>query len=242
MPRRLPLAALLTAGAGVTHLAAAVPHFAGEPAYGVLFATAGWAQVLLAGLLVTSARGRVVWTAMAAHTAAVIVWAISRSVGLPLTHPEPILLADALTVALEVAAVGLLVARLRGVETGLHEEQASALSLAAVLTVVMGGSTIAIADLALEGHAHGTDADESPVGNGHDEMATEPSSEGHMTSAMDRVHVHPDGTVHVHESGEPHVHSDGTLHVHVAQDTDHSDEGNGQDDGHDHDHEEGAGH
>lgn len=196
MPRHLPLAALLTAGAGATHLAAAVPHFSTNPLYGTLFVGAGWVQVLLAAVLLASGRAGVVGAAIAVNTAAVISWALSRTVGLPLAHSEPVLLADAVAVALEVAAVGVLVARLRGATFGFRAGKVTALSLVAVLALATVGSTVAIADLASGSH-HG-----------------EASEEGGSTE--EGGHAHADGTVHVHEVGKPHVHADRTVHVHLT--------------------------
>lgn len=249
MPRHLPLAALLTAGAGATHLAAAVPHFSSNPTYGVLFVVAGWTQILLAAVLLTSARTGVAWAAVAVNTAAVVSWAVSRTVGLPLAHPEPVLLADALTVALEFAAVGVLVARLRGASFGLRAGQISAVSLVAVLALAAGGSTVAIADLSSNGHAHGSEPDGQAHGagshdaGGHEGSAEDPqhaSSEDDGTKAAEPAHEHPDGTVHVHEAGKPHVHPDQTVHVHAIGSTTPSGDGGHEDDGHSHDHSGGS--
>lgn len=224
LPRHLPLAALLTVGAGATHLAAAVPHFSGNAVYGTLFVGVGWAQVLLAAVLLVSARRGLAWAAVAVNVAAVGAWAISRTVGLPLAHAEPVLLADTLTVVLETAAVGVLVARLRGATFGVRAGYVSAGSLVAVLAVVVGASAIAIADLGTEGHDHGGQA-ESTAGTPDDDVGR----------VAESAHRHDDGTVHLHEAGQPHVHPDETVHLHHASAEKSADEGARQDDGHDHD-------
>lgn len=225
MPRHLPVAALLTAGAGAAHLAAAVPHLADIPLYGLLFVAGGWTQIILAGLLLLSARRAAAWTAIAVNVGAVMAWAVSRTVGLPLAHPEPVLLADALTVGLEVTAAGVLLARLRGLTSGFHAGQVTAVPLLAALVVATGASTVAIADLASDDH-HGGEAEQD---------------EGHQDGHGDEpgaVHQHSDDSVHVHQDGRPHVHPDDTVHVHPVGDTG-SGVGQNRDgggDGHEHDH------
>lgn len=248
MPRHLPLAALLIAGAGATHLAAAVPHFSSNPLYGTLFVGAGWVQVLLAAVLLTRARVGVVWAAVGVNVAAVASWAVSRTVGLPLAHAEPVLLADAVTVALEVAAIGVLVARLRGATFAFRGGQVTALSLVAVLALAAGGSTVAIAGLGTGDDHHG---EASGEGGGAEEgghaHAGEESGESEADGARGQAgaaHEHPDGTVHVHEAGKPHVHPDRTVHVHTGErsspgdPTGSQDAGSEQEDGHDHEGED----
>lgn len=248
MPRHLPLAALLTAGAGATHLAAAVPHFASNPLYGALFVGAGWTQLLLAAFLLASARTGTAWAAIAVNAAAVVSWALSRTVGLPLAHPEPILLADALTVALEVAAVGVLVARVRGAAFALRAGQVAALPLVAVLALATGASALAIAGLGSGGH-HGGDSSDAGDHHAASEAGPEGTSSAPGTEQVaDNAHEHPDGSIHVHEAGKPHVHPDRTVHVHPADGAERPDErgvrgaddhaaGDGGD-GHDHEHED----
>lgn len=243
MPRHLPLAALLTAGAGATHLAAAVPHFSGNAVYGALFVGAGWLQLLLAALLLASAQAGVAWTAVGVNAAAIVAWAISRTTGLPFAHVEPVLLGDALTVALEVAAIGVLVARLRGANFGVRAGYVSAGSLLAVLALAVGGSTVAIADLGTEGHGHGTESEEAGGHGGSGGHGAEESPGGEVAQVADSAHEHDDGTVHLHQAGQPHVHGDDTVHLHGTTETG---PGGGrapeQDDGHDHEHEDDEGH
>lgn len=248
MPRHLPLAALLIAGAGATHLAAAVPHFSSNPLYGTLFVGAGWVQVLLAAVLVTRARVGVAWAAIGVNAAAVASWAVSRTVGLPLAHVEPVLLADAVTVALEVAAIGVLVARLRGATFGFRGGQVTALSLVAVLALAAGGSTVAIAGLGTSDDHHGGASDEGggteEGGHAHDSEGSGESDGDGGQGQADAGHEHPDGTVHVHEAGKPHVHPDRTVHVHSGERSGpgepagSQDAGSEHDDGHDHEGED----
>lgn len=248
MPRHLPLAALLIAGAGATHLAAAVPHFSNNPLYGTLFVGAGWVQVLLAAMLLTRARVGVAWAAIGVNAAAVVSWGVSRTVGLPLAHVEPVLLADAVTVALEVAAIGVLVARLRGATFAFRGGQVTALSLVAVLALAAGGSTVAIAGLGTGDDHHGEASDEGgdaeEDGHAHAGEESGESEADEPQGQADAAHRHPDGTVHVHEAGKPHVHPDRTVHVHSGERSEpgdparSQDAGTEQDDGHDHEGED----
>lgn len=250
MPRHLPLAALLTAAAGATHLAAAVPHFSTNPLYGTLFVGAGWTQLILAALLLASARAGLARAAVVVNAMAIAAWGLSRTVGLPLAHTEPVLLADALTVALEVAASGVLVARLRGAAFGWRDGQPSVLPLIAVLALATGASTVAIAGLGSGGHEHG--ADSGDAGGGH--AASEPAPEGAASEAgpegaasasgnerpAEDTHEHPDGTVHIHQAGKPHVHPDRTVHVHPEDESPDEEAADGHghaEGGHAHEHE-----
>lgn len=111
------LAALL-GGAGVIHLVEAAAHVGGgswvDP---VAFAAAGWAQVAMALLMVAGRGSRALYgLSVVASAAFVGVWALSRTVGLPVgSHVgvvEPVGLADGTCVALQVAAVLVAVALL----------------------------------------------------------------------------------------------------------------------------------
>lgn len=218
MPRHLPLAALLMAGAGGTHLAAAVPHFSDNALYGLLFVGAGWLQVLLAAALLVSGRAGVARTAMVVNVLAVAAWGVSRTVGLPLVPPEPVGVADAVMVMLELGAIGVLASRAWGASFGLRGAQISAVSLAAVLALTVGGSTVAIAGLASEGHHAEASQPSGSHGETEQPRTDETSHGGGLQSdnagtATDAVHVHPDGSVHVHEAGTAHGHPDGTVHI-----------------------------
>lgn len=234
MARRLPLVAFLTAGAGAIHLAAAVPHFDSSSLYGGLFVAAGWVQLLLAALLLVRPHAAVRWAAVGANLGAITAWAVSRTVGLPLAHPEPVLLSDLLTVGLEGAAASLVLLRARGLRLGLGSRSGSAVMVGVAAIVVTGASAGAISDLAAREHRHG-----SGGGHGSGAETREPT-----TSGAEAAHRHPDGSVHVHGWGRPHVHPDRTVHVHTATArpapgaTEEGGHADGHRDGHQHDHGE----
>lgn len=210
--RRLPLVALLTAAAGATHIAAAVPHFVDDPLFGVSFVAAGWIQLAVAAVLLVRPDRWAVTAAGLVNVAALIAWVFSRTAGLPLGHPgpEPVALADTITVLLELTAVAVVAMRWRGSRAMLGRSTATmgALGLAAVLAT--GGSAAAIAAL---GSGHGHD-DGAPAAAGRDDGDGHAHDTGADVSGP--VHEHADSTWHVHERGDAHEHPDGTVHVHAA--------------------------
>lgn len=212
--RRLPLVALLTAAAGATHIAAAVPHFAEDPLFGVSFVAMGWIQLALAALLLVRPDRRGIAAVGLVNVAALVAWILSRTTGLPLGHPgpEPVALADTITIVLELAAVAVVAMRWRGSRAMLGRSTATmgVLSIAAVLAT--GGSAAAIATLG-SGHGH---AGNAPTAAGHDGTDGHADDAGTTEPPSDPAHEHADGTWHIHEQGDPHEPLDGTVHVHAA--------------------------
>jgi hypothetical protein len=101
--------ALLSAGAGIIHLAVLGPHLREFWLFGVFFAVVALAQLAWA-LLVMRWPSRRLWLAGAVGNAVVIVvWIASRTVGLPVGadagHAEPVGFADALSTAYEALLV-----------------------------------------------------------------------------------------------------------------------------------------
>jgi hypothetical protein len=101
--------ALLSAGAGIIHLAVLGPHLREFWLFGVFFAAAALAQLGWALLVMLRPSGRV-WLAGAVGNALVIVvWILSRTVGLPVGaeagHAEPVGFVDALSTAYEALLV-----------------------------------------------------------------------------------------------------------------------------------------
>lgn len=101
--------ALLSAGAGIIHLAVLGPHLREFWLFGVFFAVVGLAQ-LAWPLLVMTRPSRGIWlTGAVGNALVVVVWVLSRTVGLPLAgdagHAEPVSFADALSTAYEALLV-----------------------------------------------------------------------------------------------------------------------------------------
>jgi len=117
----------LTAAAALLHLVSAAMHTgSGEWVDPVGFAVVGWSQAAVAlGLLLSSRRRPVLVAASVVNAGALLLWVLSRTVGLPVgSHAgvvEPAQLADSVTAAFEalavVLALGLLLAP-RRIRTG----------------------------------------------------------------------------------------------------------------------------
>src|SRR6266545_3562935 len=107
------LAALLMAGAGVTHLRVTPGHWAEDRSYGAFFLAAGVVQLGGAAALAWRSRARGWrWTLVAANLALVAIWALTRTAGVPVGvnagARETVGAADLLAVGLELVAVALL--------------------------------------------------------------------------------------------------------------------------------------
>lgn len=215
--RRLPIVAVLTAAAGAVHLAAAVPHFGQDLVYGGLFVAAGWSQLACAAALLVRPGGTTAGATALVNLGALAAWILSRTTGLPLGHPgvEPVALADGVTVAFELLAVALLVARWAGWRRLAGRSVATVGAVGLVGVLVAGGSTTAIASLGSAGHGHAS----APTGDGHDDghgPGTARTEDTQEASAP--AHRHRDGTWHLHARGDAHEHPDGTVHVHRVSD------------------------
>src|SRR3982074_3694519 len=78
----------LTLGAACIHIAVAPMHFLEWTPFGVSFLGAAAVQGALAGALLLTPTRRLLALSVVANIALVVVWAISRSVGLPV-GPAP---------------------------------------------------------------------------------------------------------------------------------------------------------
>lgn len=215
-PRRAALASAVTLAAGLIHAAAAVPHFGDDTLLGTGFMLVGWAQIVVAGLLLRRvASRRTAAAAVAIHLGALVALVVSRTVGLPVGHGgvEPMAFPDAVTAALEVVAVSVLLWWLtRPVVTTRHRVVAGT-GLAAVWLLAMTGSTLAVADLGTSGHAHEASAMAGSLADSH---SADQSHEGDQATShtTDPVHIHDDRSIHVHQAAMAHPHADDTVHIH----------------------------
>ena len=154
-------AALLTVGAALIHVGVSADHFQEWWAAGLFFLVSAAAQLGWAAWCWSRASSRRVLLAGAGGSVALaLVWAVSRTSGLPFGPEagvaEPVGVADAVCVALEVLSAGLAVvaatawapARLKAPST---PRRAAVLTGAvAALTLVASGAAIAA-----PGHDHG---------------------------------------------------------------------------------------
>ena len=150
--RAIVLAASL-AGAAVIHAAVVPEHLEQWTMAGVFFTLLASAEALLAALVVLEPTRLVLGSAIGASVIPLVLWALSRSVGLPFGPapgvPEPVGLADLACCALELLALVLAVGLLTGPHgrsSGTLAEHAMWLAVAGVLTVTtlgLGGTAIA---------------------------------------------------------------------------------------------------
>lgn len=116
------VAALLVLVSSLIHSAQIVPHFEQYWLYGAFFAVAAtWQAIWAARIFGDPLNRRVLVTGIVGNVALIVVWAISRTAGVPIGpqgwHPEALSAVDVLSKLDELAAVvlmALVLARLRG--------------------------------------------------------------------------------------------------------------------------------
>lgn len=181
---RLTLAAL-SLGAAAVHFAMTPQHASESIVHGVGFVVAGWAQVVVAGLLFARPGRRTLTWAALVQLSLVAVWALSRTYGLPFGpqpwEPEAVGTADLITVAMEVGFVVLAVVAL-----GSRRRLPIAAGLVAA-GLIMGGTTAAIASPSVMVHHH----DQAAAGHAHDHTPpdTAATTSG-GTAGLDGAHAH----------------------------------------------------
>jgi len=85
---RLGILAVLSLGAAAIHFAVVPEHLAEWWAFGVFFGALGAFETLWAAALLVRPSRLVIAIGIAANVATVLLWAVSRTVGLPI-GPEP---------------------------------------------------------------------------------------------------------------------------------------------------------
>ncbi|WP_327091412.1 hypothetical protein OIE66_12425 [Nonomuraea sp. NBC_01738] len=107
--------AVLSAGAGAVHFAVMGEHFALDWTHGVFFAAVGWAQLVWAAGMLVAPGKRLALAGVAGNALVVVVWGVSRTVGVPPGTVEAAAAPDILATVLEVALVcGALILLERG--------------------------------------------------------------------------------------------------------------------------------
>jgi hypothetical protein len=157
------LVVALSAGAAAIHFAAGPEHVEELGDIGLLFYWAGLFQAAIAiALLAGRGSAGFVRIAILGNIALVAAWAWTRSVGLPFVvgGPEPVGIADGVTVILELATVLILLAWIDRLDTSIASLAAPATvrtfatsGLVTVAGVAVLATGIAIADLGA-GHHH----------------------------------------------------------------------------------------
>lgn len=122
LPRRALLAvAAAAAGAGVVHLLVAPAHFHEDPLYGAFFLLTAATQLTYAALVMCRPQRLPVVPGVLGNAALLVLWGLSRTVGLPVGvdsgRPEAVGAVDLLAVGLELVVVTVGVLALRAHRT-----------------------------------------------------------------------------------------------------------------------------
>jgi len=162
--------AALTAGAGLIHLVMTPSHMGESALEGAGFLAAAWVQIGLAVALARTAPARALLAAAAIAGAALIgLWAVSRTVGLPLVgdhagHAATVSVVDGTTVAFEALAALLALGLLR--RPGLLARTGGAALVVPIAVVAL--TSAVVASPSARDHASGSHGDHA---TGHDMVA-----------------------------------------------------------------------
>ena len=162
------LAAGLSLGAAAIHFAVIGEHFAEYPPYGIAFAAFAWFQVGWAIVYLVARSDSIALVAIAVNAGALVVWAVSRVVGLPIgAHPgelEPVGPLDLAAGALEAGLIAVL-----AWDLGVRAIRLRPALPAAGATVVVGSVALVVVLLTSAafavsgGDSHGAAGHEAPA-------------------------------------------------------------------------------
>jgi hypothetical protein len=181
------LLVVLSAAAGIIHLAMVPSHWGESVIEGLGFALVGWAQLALAVVLFVRPTPTVVRAGMVATYAFLAVWVVSRVWGLPFGehsgHPHDPSFVDLACVGIEVAFVVVAGAVLVRPRLGAKQTRAWSAAMAVASIAVLVLATAALASPSARNHA-----DSSHAGHSHsesDEVAGGTTAHQHAVSTAD---------------------------------------------------------
>jgi hypothetical protein len=164
--------ALASLAAAAIHFAVVSDHLRLDPVHGLFFLVVAWAQALWAVAILVTWRRWLLLAGIAGNLAIVVVWILSRTMGLPVPPepwtPEAAGAPDVAATVLEVAVVAWCWALLRRPATG-HADRPAAWSVfigIALPLAVVSGTSIGLG----EGHVHGESSGHHAHGDGHVSM------------------------------------------------------------------------
>jgi len=204
------LLAVLSASAGVVHLAMVPSHIAESTTEGIGFALTGWIQIALAVLLLTRPSRTLLRVVMLFTLGTIAIWVVSRTAGLPFGdhswQPHDPAFIDLATVGIEVAllvAAGVLLFR-PGLARGWDRRK---LAFGAVVPLaILGLTSAALASPSARDHASGSHAAHDSAGgaagastDGHDHGSTAALGSGSNEADLDGLAMLENG--HQHGSG-----------------------------------------
>lgn len=165
------LLAVLSAAAGVIHLAMVPSHWGSTVVEGAGFAVVGWTQIALAVVVLAAPSRTLLRIVMVVNVLAIGAWGVSRTWGLPIGdhagHPHDVQFVDLVCVAIEVALVVLCGLWLSRPSFGGQWHGARLAMFALVPVAVLALATAALASPSARNHAH-----DSHGGHAHDGSLT----------------------------------------------------------------------
>ena len=186
-------------GAAALHFGYASVHFIQYWLYGAFFVATAWMQLLWALAVVLRPRRWLLFAGYAVNAAVIVVWAMSRTVGVLIgpgaSTKEAARFPDILATGLEaVVAIGALVLVLRpGVLTrGLTLRLFSPIAVTLALVLVAAGAGYGMSTRFALAHVHGhTDGATALTGTTPCEKAGPPASEGQVLDGAGHFHRGP---------------------------------------------------
>lgn len=217
------LLSVLSASAGVIHLAMVPSHWGSSVVEGAGFALVGWAQVALAVWVLAAPSRTLLRSVMVVNVLAIGAWMVSRTWGLPIGehagHPHEAEFVDLACVTIEVMLViacGVWLAR----PTLGHQWRGARLALLAVIPIsVLSIATAALASPSARDHAHGTHMDHTHAVIGEALVAVNGSADAAGCSTAADGHTHCPVTAAVDDKGFSAL-SNGHHHVIAWHDQD----------------------
>jgi hypothetical protein len=182
--------------AAAIHFAVVGDHFDVGLLHGLFFVTVAWAQVLWALAVLVAPRPAVLTAGIVGSAAIVAVWALSRTVGVPVPpdpwSPEAVGVADLVATGLELVVIaGGVVALSRPRTVAASTVAAGSVTVAIGLALALIGSA-AIANIGEHGHAHAAEPaggaeHEHAAGHATGESGSGAHSDGHVTVAPGEI-------------------------------------------------------
>ncbi len=208
------LLATLAAVAGIIHLAMVPSHWSESAIEGVGFAVAGWAQLVIAVLVLVRPTALLLRITVVANFAFVVVWLVSRTWGLPFGdhawHPHDPSFVDLTCVGAEIALIGVSLYALQRPNLG-REWSGARLALGAIVPLTV----IALATAALGSPSARNHGLESHGGHAHSDGSTAATALASTAAADDHDHgvggVRNDKGLSKLENG--HQHASGIVEI-----------------------------
>ena len=172
----------LSASAGVVHLSVVADHLREGIAFGLFFVALGAFQLGWALAALLRRRRHLYWVAAAVNTAVILIWVLSRTIGIPAGVPEPVGRADLFSTLVEAILVTGSLALLRPIGEAVSRKIGRAVLVVSVAAAPLTG--LVSTSIAGETHVH------------HEATA---AHDHHQATAHDHHHAVP--ADHTVESG-----------------------------------------